>query len=347
MLAQKMLRIFRKVHCRSVDRSCGHVHQVCRLLSAAPTKRNQVTSSVLMVQPTNFKYNAATAFDNHFQNKVDRKSSDQIAREAGAEFDGLVRALRQKGVVVEETEDAVKISPDAVFPNNWISFHEERKIVLYPMKAENRRKERQAHVVKRWSEKLNARVVDYTRYEKEGKYLEGTGSMVLDRENGVAYACLSERTSSEMFRLFCKDFGYRPIEFHATQPVQGKMAPIYHTNVVMAVGKDLAIVCLESIEDSREKEMLVKTLESTNKEIVPITIQQVNDYVGNVLELQSKDGEQLLVMSSRAYRELTTDQLNQIEARKLEIVHTPLDTIETVGGGGARCMLAEIFPPVY
>ena len=303
----------------------------------------QTSCVVLMVEPKCFGFNPDTAADNHFQTLVEERSNDDVRQKARDEFADYVKLLTVAGVEVHVEEDAIMISPDAVYPNNWITFHEGKIIVLYPMKAANRRHERQAHVVKRWSEKLNARVVDYTRYEKEGKYLEGTGSMVLDRENGVAYACLSERTSSEMFRLFCKDFGYRPIEFHATQPVQGKMAPIYHTNVVMAVGKDLAIVCLESIEDSREKEMLVKTLESTNKEIVPITIQQVNDYVGNVLELQSKDGEQLLVMSSRAYRALNRSQIDCIQRHNIRIIHCPLDTFETVGGGGARCMLAEVF----
>ena len=335
------------LRCRkSVYRECMNMYLVSRPSSAAATKPMQVTNRVLMVQPTSFEYNSATAVDNHFQNIVKRKSPKEIKNSATKEFCSLVQELRRKGVTVEETVDSVKMSPDAVFPNNWITFHEEKKIALYPMKAENRRHERQASVIKYWSEKLDAQVVDYTHYEKEGKYLEGTGSMVLDRENGVAYACLSERTNSELFRMFCKDFGYQPIEFHATQLVQGKKAPIYHTNVVMALGKKLAIVCLESIEDSTEKELVVKTLEGTNKEIVPISIQQVNDYVGNVLELEGKDGEQLLVMSSRAYQALNRDQLNRIESCKLKIVHTPLDTIEVVGGGGARCMLAEIFPPM-
>ena len=303
----------------------------------------QTSRKVLMVNPTCFGFNPDTAADNHFQTLLQGCSNDEVRVRAREEFEGYVKMLREKGVEVYVEEDTVMKSPDAVYPNNWITFHEAGKIALYPMKAENRRHERQASIIKYWSEKLDAQVVDYTHYEKEGRYLEGTGSMVLDRENGVAYACLSERTNSELFRMFCKDFGYRPIEFHATQLVQGKKAPIYHTNVVMALGKKLAIVCLESIEDSTEKELVVKTLEGTKKEIVPISIQQVNDYVGNVLELEGKDGEQLLVMSSRAYHALNASQRDSIHRHNLRIIHCPLDTFETVGGGGARCMLSEVF----
>ena len=307
-------------------------------------KHKQVTNRVLMVRPTSFAYNPSTAVDNHFQNLVEGKGPHLIREAAIGEYRGLAQALRRNGVVVEETENTPAMCPDAVFPNNWITFHEGNKIVLYPMKTENRRMERQASVVHLWSERLNARVVDYTHYEKEGKYLEGTGSMVLDRENGMAYACLSERTNSEVLRTFCKDFGYRPVEFHATQLVHGKKAPIYHTNVVMAVGNTLAMVCLESIEDGAERQQVVEALEGTGKEILPISIQQMNNYVGNVLELESRDGEPLLVMSSRAYGALNRDQLSRIKACSLRIVHTPIEMIEVVGGGGARCMLAEIFP---
>ena len=303
----------------------------------------QRAHAVIVVKPACFGFNPDTAADNHFQNLLEGCTSTEVREKAWKEFDSFVRALREAGVDVYEEEDSVMKSPDAVFPNNWITFHDTLMIAIYPMKAANRRNERQASVIKRWSEKLKAQVVDYTHYEKEGKYLEGTGSMVLDRENGLAYACLSERTNSEVLRTFCKDFGYRPIEFHATQLVHGKKAPIYHTNVVMAVGNTLAMVCLESIEDGAERRQVVEALEGTGKEILPISIQQMNNYVGNVLELESRDGEPLLVMSSRAYGALNRDQLDTIHHHRLRIVHCPLDIIETVGGGGARCMLAEVF----
>lgn len=310
----------------------------------------QTTSRVMMVEPTCFNYNPQTAKDNAFQRKMTGLTNEDAHRRAMREFNDFTVKLAQVGVEVNRERDTMQSSEDAVFPNNWISFHEEtdrrRRIVLYPMKSERRRLERRNDLVSEWKHRLGAEVVDYTKFENQGKFLEGTGSMVLDRVNRVAYACESQRTDADLFYLFCQNFGYSPILFKSySRDEFGKLTPIYHTNVMMSIGSTLAIICLESIVVASHKEKVQTRLREDSKVVVPITLDQVNHFAGNVLELKSCEGNSYLVMSSRAYNSFTSDQKAVMSEHVDGIIHSSLETIETLGGGGARCMIAEVFPP--
>ena len=311
---------------------------------------SQTTSRVMMVEPTCFNYNPQTAKDNAFQRKLTGLSNDDVHRKAMHEFNGLSGKLTQFGIDVNRERDTKQSSEDAVFPNNWVSFHDEedgrRRIVLYPMKSERRRLERRNDLVSEWKHRLDAEVIDYTKFENQGKFLEGTGSMVLDRVNRVAYACESQRTNTDVFHHFCRDLGYSPILFKSfSRDEFGKLSPIYHTNVMMSVGTTLAIVCLESIIDASHREKVQTRLKEDGKVVVPITLDQVNHFAGNVLELMNSEGNNYLVMSTRAYHAFTHHQKEIISTYVDGIIHSKLDTIETLGGGGARCMIAEVFPP--
>ena len=310
----------------------------------------QTTSRVMMVEPSCFNYNPQTAKDNAFQRKMTGLTNEDVHRRAMHEFNELARKLTQAGIAVNRTKDTKQASEDAVFPNNWISFHKEadgrRRIVLYPMMSERRRLERRNDLISEWKHKLDAEVVDYTKYENEGKFLEGTGSMVLDRENRVAYACESQRTHKDIFHRFCHDLGYSPYLFKSySRDEFGELTPIYHTNVMMSVGTTFAIVCLESILDVTHREKVQTRLRDDGKEVVPITLEQVDHFAGNVLELRSGDENSFLVMSTQAYNSFSEDQKGVILKHVNGIIHSSLETIETLGGGGARCMLAEVFPP--
>lgn len=312
-------------------------------MDAAPTSR-QTTDRVLMITSSAFCFNAQTAMDNKFQKRSEGLSAAEIIQRATREFDGLVQALTSRGIQVTAEEDTLLKSGDAVFPNNWISFHE-GTIVLYPMMAESRRAERRKDIVERWKERLGARVLDYTSFELEGKFLEGTGSLVLDRANRIAYACKSQRTHVNLVEKFCQDLGYSPELFDA---VMANGNPIYHTNVMMSVGDSFVIVCLESIGDSDEKSQVVARLEATNKEIINISLNQVDEFAGNTLQLRNDRGENFLVMSTRALKSFSDHQLAVINKHcNGGVIHAPLDTIEMIGGGGARCMLAEVFPCLH
>ena len=306
----------------------------------------QCTDTVLMIRPGCFNYNPKTAVDNRFQVQLKGLTPTQVQERALEEFEGLVSKLRSAKVNVIVEEDTLKVSTDTVFPNNWISFHQDHKIVIYPMKAENRRVEKRYDIVDFWKGKSEAEVVDYSRYEQEGKFLEGTGSMVLDRVNRIAFACKSQRTNIEMVDQFCTDLGYTPVIFSASQIVDGQSYPIYHTNVMLSIGDTFAIVCLDAIRDDAEKGRVLYTLLKCGKcTIIPISEEQMNSFAGNVLQLSSSDGRRLLVMSTRAFNSLSAGQLTAIHQHCSDIVHCSLETIETLGGGGARCMIAEIFPP--
>ena len=330
----------------SVDPSAEHELKMSQVLVPS-----QVTSRVMMVEPTCFNYNPQTAKDNAFQRKLTGLSGDDVHKKAMHEFDALYKKLYQAGILVERTKDTQQRSEDAVFPNNWISFHEEtdgrRRIVLYPMMSERRRLERRNDLVSEWKHRLSAEVIDYTKYENEGKFLEGTGSMVLDRVNRVAYACESHRTNKEVFHLFCRDLGYQPHLFKSySRDEFGQLCPIYHTNVMMSVGSTFAIVCLESIVDAAHRDKVKTRLKEDGKIVIPITLDQVNHFAGNVLQLSSYyDNATYLVMSSQAYHSFTEDQKDVLSQHVNGIIHSSLETIETLGGGGARCMLAEVFPP--
>jgi hypothetical protein len=299
----------------------------------------QTTSHLLMIQPVNFSFNAETAVNNAFQ-VADAGAGDQAQTRALAEFEGFVRLLRDNGVdvtVVQDTPDPY--TPDSIFPNNWVSFHADGTVCLYPMYAVNRRQERKAGVLHVVGEKfgINA-TLDFSGYESAGLFLEGTGSMVLDRDNKIAYACLSPRTDRRVLLDFCQKLGYTAEVFTA---VDGSGQAIYHTNVMMCVADKYTVVCLEAIPLETEREQLTATIGATGKTIIPITLSQMNHFAGNMLQVHNQQGEKLLVMSSQAYDSLTREQVQQLEGFN-RIVHAPLTTIETNGGGSARCMLAEI-----
>lgn len=308
---------------------------------------NQTTNSILMVRPAGFRMNEQTAVNNYYQQKIDGLSPESVNVKAQREFDALVEKLKSVGVdviVFQDTEESD--TPDAVFPNNWISFHEDGTIALYPMFAENRRRERREAILDIIEENgfVVNDIVDYTSAEDEGVFLEGTGSLVLDRVNRKAYCALSPRADEDLFIEFCEDFEYTPVIFTAYQTVEGKRKPIYHTNVMMSIGDDFAIICLNSIDDKKERKNVAQHIKDSGKEIITITQEQLAGFAGNMLKVQGAGKKKYLVMSTSAYNTLTEKQLESIN-RYAEIIHSPLDTLETCGGGSARCMMAEVFLP--
>ncbi|WP_353549976.1 citrulline utilization hydrolase CtlX [Sediminibacterium sp. KACHI17] len=300
----------------------------------------QTTSNLLMIKPVRFDFNAETAVNNSFQQA---SADEQVSAKATAEFDRFVSVLRNAGVQVTVVEDTPEPhTPDSVFPNNWISFHTDGTIFLYPMFAVNRRLERKPHVLSAIAEKFQvANTIDLSTYEQQHVFLEGTGSMVLDRENKIAYACLSPRTDLTVLNDWCNKAGFRPVAFTS---VDSKGDPIYHTNVMMCIADRFAVICLDSIPDSKERTAVTETLQDTKKEIIEISFDQMNHFAGNMLQVKNTTGQHYLVMSSQAYHSLTPDQVQRIEKYN-PILHSDITTIETNGGGSARCMMAEVFLP--
>lgn len=294
------------------------------------------TSHILMIRPINFGFNEQTAESNAFQKNGEQT---EVQQKALQEFDAFVGILQANGVDVTVINDTLEPhTPDSIFPNNWISFHEDVSVFLYPMQAENRRLERK--VFNTIKEAFDAKqIYDLSYFEQQNKFLEGTGSMVLDRNNKVAYACISPRTNPEVIEEFCKLSGYKVFPFHATDE-KGKA--IYHTNVLMGIGDRFAVICLDSIQDETEKQSVKEALQQSGKEIVEISFEQMNAFAGNMLQLQSKSGESLLVMSETAFLSLKEAQIKVFE-KYSKLVHASLNTIETNGGGSARCMMAEVF----
>ncbi len=307
----------------------------------------QITNTILMIRPVAFAKNEQTAVNNYYQQDIKDTLPETINAKAQQEFDSFVLKLKNKEVnviVIEDTKEPY--TPDSVFPNNWISFHENGDIALYPMFAENRRLERREDVLDILEEKgfEIKNIIDYTSAEEDNIFLEGTGSMILDRVNRKAYCALSPRADEELFIEFCEDFEYTPVIFTSYQTVDGERKIIYHTNVMMCVAEDFAVVCLSSIDDKKERKNLINSLKDDGKEVIDITEEQVNNFAGNMLQVLGKDNKRYLVMSSSAYNILTDSQIKRIE-KHCEILHSPLNTIETCGGGSARCMMAEVFLP--
>ncbi len=307
----------------------------------------QYTNTILMIEPVDFRFNEQTAVNNYFQNQSD-ETSESVQEKALKEFQGMVSKLRENGVNVIVLQDTLKPhTPDSIFPNNWISFHENKMIALYPMFAQNRRLERREDdVLDLLAEKgfEAEEIMDYTDAESDGIFLEGTGSIILDRENKIAYAAISPRTDEELFIEFCEDFEYTPVIFEANQTVNGERMQIYHTNVMMCVADEYAIICLDSIDDKSEKKMVADTLVETGKEIIDITEEQMHKFAGNMLQVGGMGNSKYLVMSQTAYDSLTKYQIRQIEKYN-PIIAVDIHTIETLGGGSARCMMAEVFLP--
>ena len=307
--------------------------------------KKQITDTVLMIRPVRFRTNEETIVNNYFQKGINI-TQEEINRKAQQEFDMLVQKLKEVGVHVIQVEDIYEQdTPDSIFPNNWISFHNNGDVAIYPMFAENRRRERREDILDIVEEAgfEIENVFDYTEAEDEGIFLEGTGAMVLDRIHRKAYCALSPRASEELFIEFCEDFEYTPVIFRAFQKTDGELKPIYHTNVMMALGRTFAIVCLDTIEDKKERKNVLNHLKEDKKEIITISREQVDYYAGNMLEVKGKE-HSYLVMSQTAYESLTPQQIEAIE-RHTQILYSDLSTIETCGGGSARCMLAEVFLP--
>ena len=312
-----------------------------RVITSSVQNQPQSTSRMMMIRPAKFGFNPETAGSNGFQHKP---LENGIENTANDEFDLMIHQLEVAGIelhVFDDKDDANR--PDAVFSNNWISFHQSGKVVLYPMMAENRRAERRMDIIEslRTNFKIEE-IIDLTHFESEGKYLEGTGSMVLDRRYKIAYACLSPRTHPEVLNAFAEALGYEIVSFSASD--ENDM-PVYHTNVLMCVGDIFAVVCLEAIKDPDERQLVRATLEETNKYIIEISLDQVRHFAGNMLLTKNNRSDKFLVMSTQAYNALTKKQKEMLSEYG-RLLHTDLSFIEENGGGSARCMMTEIHLPM-
>jgi len=305
----------------------------------------QITNTVLMIRPVNFRMNEQTVVNNYYQKELSELSEKEIQKGALIEFDSLVEKLRKIGVLVIVIEDTKEPNtPDSIFPNNWISFHKNGSVGLYPMYAKNRRTERREDILDLLEEKGFSidHIVDYTVAEEASVFFEGTGSLVLDRINKIAYCALSPRADEGLFIEFCEDFEYTPIIFHAYQTVNKKRELIYHTNVMMNLTEKSAIICLDSIDNKKERKMVVKQLKESGKQVLNITEEQIANFAGNMIQVLGKDHEKYMVMSKAAF-----DSLHEIQIKKIEeeskILYSNIETIETCGGGSVRCMMGEVF----
>ena len=310
------------------------------------SKFMQITNTILMIRPVAFRMNEQTAVNNYFQETLEITNTE-INQKAQKEFDTFVEALRSHGVEVIVVQDVKEPdTPDSIFPNNWVSFHATGTVAVYPMFAENRRLERREEifeVLEQHGFRIDD-VLDYTAAEEEGVFLEGTGSILKDRVHQKAYCALSERAHEDLFIEFCEDFDCFPVLFTANQTVNGERKPIYHTNVMMAMAENFAVICLDAIDDKKERKNVVEHLKKDGKQVISITEAQMHAFAGNMLQVIGGNDKRLMVMSSQAYNSLRRDQIDAI-TQHCEIVHSPLDTIETCGGGSARCMMAEVFLP--
>lgn len=308
---------------------------------------NQSTSSVFMVRPHSFRKNEETATNNHYQRDIAQATPVEIIERAQEEFDGLVAQLKAAGVEVVVFDEAEPHeTPDALFPNNWISTHADGTVALYPMFAPNRRTERREDVPLVLEHQFGfdvRQIIDFTEFESHNKFLEGTGSIVLDRVNRKAYAALSDRTDARALEHFCDQLDFEPVAFQAFQTVDNQRLPIYHTNVMMSIGSGYAVVCLDCIDSDDERKQVVDAIAQDGLELIAITEEQVNQFAGNMLELTRDEGP-VLVMSASAYQSLVPGQIEKLQ-QHTTLLHAPLPTIETCGGGSARCMIAEIHLP--
>ena len=306
--------------------------------------KKQITKNLIMMRPEHFDFNYETAENNHFQKEDKKLSKEKILKNAKNEFDNLYNKLIINKINVNVFNDRKKVrTTDSVFPNNWISLHQDGSVYVYPMFSENRRKERRFDIIEKLKKQFEIkRVIDLSYFEKESVFLEGTGSMILDRQNKICYAALSDRTNIIALNDFCNRALYNPIIFKSYQKVKGKINLIYHTNVMMCVADQYAIVCLDTIHNTKEREILISSLEKTNKEIIEISEKQCNSFAGNMLQVSNTNDQKFLVMSSTAYKCLNTTQKKKI-LNYNKVIHSNLEQIEKLGGGSARCMIAENF----
>lgn len=307
---------------------------------------SQITNHIMMIQPQSFRYNEQTAVNNYYQQVMEGMTPEKAQEKALEEFNNFVEKLRAKGVnvvVIPDTKEPD--TPDSIFPNNWVSFHSNAVVGLYPMCAANRRDERREDILETLVDDYGFKIEeikDFTEFEEHDKFLEGTGSMILDREHKICYAAISIRTDEQAVIQFCDEFGYEPICFTANQNVNGERLAIYHTNVMMCVANNFVVICLDTIDHAEERQKVLDSLKRTGKEIIEITEAQKQLFAGNMLQVL---GDQpYLVMSKSAHQSLTEEQIASIEKHN-PIISSSLDTIEACGGGSARCMMAELFLP--
>ncbi len=303
-------------------------------------EKTHFAQTVLMVRPAAFGFNSETAESNTFQREL-KLSNEEILEQALIEFDGAVDLLRNHGIDVYVVEDSlIPTKPDAIFPNNWISFHENKTLVLYPMEALNRRCERRLEVVLQLQQKFNyTNVIDLSHFELQGKFLEGTGSIVFDHESKVAFAVLSSRTNEDVLKELCQRIGYKPFVFRA---FDSNGHPVYHTNVVMCMGDDFVVICLKAIPDEESRADLLKEFAQLGKKVLEISLEQMNRFAGNMLLLKDRHGRNKLVLSETAFQSLAEAQVSFLKSRA-ELIRFQIPTVEFIGGGSARCMLAEVF----
>lgn len=299
------------------------------------------TDTVLMIEPAAFGFNAETAQNNYFQINSENAETQTKALQ---EFNNFVEKLRSKGINVITVKDTLEPhTPDSIFPNNWISMHSDGTVVLYPMCAVNRRWERRNDILEILKRNFSVKeIIDLSAPENDGKFLEGTGSMIFDHDNKLAYGSVSLRLDEKLFREFCEKFGFEPVVFHSYQTANNERLPIYHTNVMMCVADQFVVICLDCIDDETERVKVVNAIVNSGKEIIEISESQMQQFAGNMLQVQNSEGKKFLVMSQSAYQSLNQEQISNIE-KYSEIIYSDLETIETNGGGSARCMLAEVF----
>ena len=306
---------------------------------------SQITSSLIMVKPKHFNYNKETANNNHFQKEEKILNKNEILLKAIEEFEKMVEIIRKEKIEIHVFNDRDNIkTTDSIFPNNWITLHEDGKVIIYPMFSKNRRKEKRKDLTEKLKNKgYNiSKIIDLSNYEKKKQYLEGTGSMILDRKNKICYAALSKRTNEIVLNQLCKLIKYKLLKFKAYQSYKSKRKLIYHTNVMMCLADEYAIICLESIDDENEKKLLIKSLNNTKKQIIEISEEQCKSFVGNMLQVKNKKNDKYLIMSETAHKSLNLSQKKSLEKYN-KLLYSNIKLIEKIGGGGARCMIAENF----
>ena len=306
--------------------------------------KKQITNNLIMIRPKHFNFNIETAENNHFQKKDERLSNEKILKKATSEFDKMVLQLLKNKIDVTVFDDKKEIvTTDSVFPNNWISFHQNGLVFIYPMFSENRRKEKRKDILEKLDDEYEIKkIIDFSSYEMDSVFLEGTGSMILDRQNRICYASLSERTNKIAIKKFCEKALYTPIIFKSYQKINDDKSLIYHTNVMMCVAEEYVLICLDSVHSEDDKNNIISTIKNTQKEIIEISKKQCNSFAGNMLQVSNKINEKFLIMSSSAYNSLEKEQ--RIKLLKYnKIIHSDLSLIEKLGGGSARCMIAENF----
>lgn len=305
-----------------------------------------IANSVMMIKPSNFNYNEQTSINNHYQKNNKLYDLTAIQKNVAVEFNEFVNKLKKNNIDVNIFNDNISLyTPDSIFPNNWISFHENKTIILYPMFAKNRRLERRVDIIEKLRVKYNVEkfnLIDLSFYEKEYKYLEGTGSMILDRHNKIIYSSLSERTNKTLLDKVSSILNYELLLFKSFQTVKEKKFPVYHTNVMMSLGDTFAIICDSLIKNSKERNSVMNSLRKSGKEIISLNENQINSFAGNMILLKNKKNINLLIMSNSAYNSLSSHQIDNIKSH-VKIIKSNLSTIEYYGGGGARCMITELF----